>query len=234
MSLVAASFKASSLPEPSSSACDSLPKLWGRRFQLSRQSIGSPSHLYLGVNADGTVWIIAHRSEMGTTSRTSPPLVLADELDADWNRVKVQQAIGDARYGSQDTDGSHSVREFYQPMRAAGATARLMLIRAAAQQWGMPEAECSTEPHAVIHQASNRKAGYGQLAAQPPSFPSRRRKNSNSNHRPHGGTSARARPATISRTSAPAKRYSAWTLARRHGLRFHRTSAGPRGESEVV
>ena len=53
-----------------------------------------------------------HRSEMGTTSRTSLPLILADELDADWKRVKIEQAIGDPRYGDQDTDGSHSVRDF--------------------------------------------------------------------------------------------------------------------------
>jgi isoquinoline 1-oxidoreductase beta subunit len=127
------------------------------------QSALHPS-VYVGVDTDGTVYIIAHRSEMGTTSRTSLPLVLADELDADWSRVKVQQAIGDPRYGSQDTDGSHSIREFYDPMRQAGATARLMLIRAAAQQWGVPEAECTTDPHVVVHKATGKKAGYGELA----------------------------------------------------------------------
>jgi isoquinoline 1-oxidoreductase beta subunit len=121
--------------------------------------------VYVGVDTDGSVYIIAHRSEMGTTSRTSLPLVLADELDADWARVKVQQAIGDPRYGSQDTDGSHSIREFFVPMREAGATARLMLVRAAAQQWNVPEAECTTEPHTVIHKASGKKASYGDLAA---------------------------------------------------------------------
>jgi isoquinoline 1-oxidoreductase beta subunit len=127
--------------------------------------------VYVGVDTDGTVYIIAHRSEMGTTSRTSLPLVLAEELDADWSRVKVQQAIGDARYGSQDTDGSHSIREFYEPMRQAGATARLMLIRAAAQQWGVPEAECSTDPHVVVHKASGKKAAYGDLAAAAAKLP---------------------------------------------------------------
>ncbi len=127
------------------------------------QSVLHPS-VYLGIDTDGTVYVIAHRSEMGTTSRTSLPLVLAEELDADWSRVKVQQAIGDTRYGSQDTDGSHSIRDFYDPMREAGATARLMLIRAAAQQWGLPEGECATEPHFVVHKASGKKAGYGELA----------------------------------------------------------------------
>ena len=127
--------------------------------------------LFLGINADGTVYIIAHRSEMGTTSRTSLPLIVADELDADWKRVKVEQAIGDARYGSQDTDGSHSVREFFEPMRVAGATGRLMLVRAAAQQWGVPESECTTELHAVVHKASNRRSDYGQLASAAAKLP---------------------------------------------------------------
>lgn len=134
------------------------------------QSVLHPG-VYVGVDSDGTVYIIAHRSEMGTTSRTSLPLVLAEELDADWGRVKVQQAIGDPRYGSQDTDGSHSIREFYQPMREAGAAARLMLIRAAAQQWGVPEAECTTDPHVVVHQASGKTAGYGDLAAAAAKLP---------------------------------------------------------------
>jgi isoquinoline 1-oxidoreductase beta subunit len=134
------------------------------------QSVLHPN-VYVGVDTDGTVYIIAHRSEMGTTSRTSLPLVLADELDADWARVKVQQAIGDPRYGSQDTDGSHSIREFYQPMREAGATARLMLIRAAAQQWGVPEAECTTDLHVVVHKASGKKAAYGELATSAAKLP---------------------------------------------------------------
>jgi len=65
--------------------------------------------VYLGIDPDGTVWIVASRSEMGTTSRTTLPLIVADELDADWKRVKIEQAIGDKRYGDQNTDGSHSI-----------------------------------------------------------------------------------------------------------------------------
>jgi isoquinoline 1-oxidoreductase beta subunit len=103
----------------------------------------APLHpsVYLGIDSDGTVWIVAHRSEMGTTSRTSLPLIVADELDADWKRVKIEQAIGDKRYGDQNTDGSHSVRSFYDAMRQAGATVRFMLIQAAAQQWRVPASE---------------------------------------------------------------------------------------------
>lgn len=126
----------------------------------------APLHpnVYVGIDNDGTVWIIAHRSEMGTSSRTSVPLILADELDADWSRVKIQQGVGDPRYGSQDTDGSKSVREFFKPMRDAGATARLMLIQAAAQQWNVPQGECDTDLHHVVHKTSGRKLDYGQLA----------------------------------------------------------------------
>src|SRR5258706_3409537 len=120
--------------------------------------------VYLGIDPDGTVWIVASRSEMGTTSRTTLPLIVADELDADWKRVKIEQAIGDKRYGDQNTDGSHSIRSFYDAMREAGATARFMLIQAAAQQWGVPAGECETDLHAVVHRSTNRRAGYGELA----------------------------------------------------------------------
>jgi isoquinoline 1-oxidoreductase beta subunit len=120
---------------------------------------------FVGIDTDGTVHLVAHRSEMGTSSRTSVPLILADELDADWKRVKLEQAIGDPRYGDQDTDGSHSVRSFYEVMREAGATARLMLTQAAAKQWGVPVSECQSDLHVIVHTRSNRKAGYGQLAA---------------------------------------------------------------------
>ena len=127
--------------------------------------------VYLGINPDGTVWIVASRAEMGTTSRTTLPLVVADELDADWKRVRIEQAIGDERYGDQYTDGSHSVRSFYNAMREAGATARFMLIEAAAQQWGVPATECETDLHVVVHRSTNRTAGYGELASTAAKFP---------------------------------------------------------------
>ncbi len=128
-------------------------------------------NVYLGIDPDGTVWIVASRSEMGTTSRTTLPLVVADELDADWKRVKIEQAIGDKRYGDQNTDGSHSIRSFYDAMREAGATARFMLIQAAAQQWGVPATECETDLHVVVHRSTNRKAGYGELASAAAKLP---------------------------------------------------------------
>ena len=127
--------------------------------------------LFVGIDGDGTVYIVAHRSEMGTGIRTTLPLILADELEADWKRVKVEQAIGDQRYGSQDTDGSHSIRDFFEVMRQAGATARLMLVRAAADKWQVGPAECQAELHTVVHRASGRKLGYGELAAAASKLP---------------------------------------------------------------
>src|SRR5579859_387924 len=120
--------------------------------------------VYVAVDTDGTTYIVAHRSEMGNGVRTALPRIVADELDADWARVKVVQAPGDEKYGDQDTDGSHSVVSFFVPLREAGATARLMLMRAAAQQWNVPAEECSTELHTVVHKASGKKLGYGELA----------------------------------------------------------------------
>src|SRR6185369_12149213 len=119
--------------------------------------------VYLGIEPDGTVIIVAHRSEMGTGIRTALPMVAADELEADWSRVRIEQAIGDARYGDQNTDGSKSIRDFYLPLRRAGATARLMLERAAAEKWGVPVAECQAHMHQVVHQ-DGRALPFGALA----------------------------------------------------------------------
>jgi isoquinoline 1-oxidoreductase beta subunit len=119
--------------------------------------------VYLGIQPDGTVFIVTHRSEMGTGIRTTLPMVAADELDADWSRVRIEQGIGDARYGDQNTDGSRSIRDFYQAFRRAGASARSMLVSAAAAQWSVPASECSTSNHEVVHQASGRRLAYGAL-----------------------------------------------------------------------
>jgi len=127
--------------------------------------------LWMSIAPDGTVTIVAHRSEMGCGSRTALPLVVADELDADWSKVRIEQAIGDPKYGDQDTDGSHSVRSNFHLMRQVGATGRVMLIGAAAAQWGVSPKECTTEPHFVVHRASGRKLGYGEVAAAAAQLP---------------------------------------------------------------
>ena len=121
--------------------------------------------VYLGLEPDGRVIIVAHRSEMGTGIRTALPMVVADELEADWKRVKIQQATGNTKYGNQDTDGSNSIRSFWQPMRVAGATARTMLVSAAASKWSVPASECHAKNHEVIHTPSGKKLGYGELVS---------------------------------------------------------------------
>lgn len=121
--------------------------------------------IFVSIAEDGTVTVTCHRSEMGQGVRTSIAMVVADELDADWSRVRATQAPGDEqRFGNQDTDGSRSLRHAYMPMRRAGAAARTMLEQAAASQWGVPVSEVRAENHAVAHQASGRSLGYGELA----------------------------------------------------------------------
>jgi isoquinoline 1-oxidoreductase beta subunit len=127
--------------------------------------------VYIGIEPDGTVKIVAHRSEMGTGSRTCVPMIVADELEADWERVTIVQALGDVKYGSQNTDGSCSVKDFYDAMRQAGATARTMLEQAAAARWNVPAAECKGVGHAVVHAATGRRLGYGDLVADASKLP---------------------------------------------------------------
>jgi isoquinoline 1-oxidoreductase subunit beta len=98
-------------------------------------------------------------------------MVVADELEADWSRVKIQQAPGDPRFGNQDTDGSRSTRHFYAPMREAGAAARQMLEMAAARSWRVPLAECRARNHQVIDTRTGRKLGYGDLVTMAATLP---------------------------------------------------------------
>ncbi|HZA93676.1 MAG TPA: molybdopterin cofactor-binding domain-containing protein, partial [Gemmatimonadales bacterium] len=119
---------------------------------------------YLRLDDTGTVTVICHRSEMGQGIRTSVAMIVADELDADWSKVKVEQALGDEKtYGSQNTDGSRSIRDFYTALREAGATGRALLEAAAAKQWGVPVAEVKAGQHVVTHASSGKKLGYGEL-----------------------------------------------------------------------
>ena len=122
--------------------------------------------VYVSIASDGSVTVICNRSEMGQGVRTSLSMVVADELDADWAQVKVRQAPGDeVRFGNQDTDGSRSMRHWYEPMRRCGAAARTMLEQAAAAQWQVPLAQCRAQLHKVVHQPTGRELGYGALAA---------------------------------------------------------------------
>jgi isoquinoline 1-oxidoreductase beta subunit len=130
-------------------------------------------HVFVSIDKDGTVHIVAARAEMGTgAARTTLPMIVADELDADWARVRVVQSPGDEEtYGNQDTDGSRSVRHFIQPMRQVGAGARQMLETAAAKRWNVPVGEVKASLHEVVHTPSGKKLGYGELAADAAALP---------------------------------------------------------------
>lgn len=129
-------------------------------------------NVYLQITPSNEVSIIAHRSEMGQGIRTSLPLVIADELGADWSKVRIVQAEGDEKkYGNQNTDGSFSIRMFYKPMREAGAIARLMLLQAAAAKWKVPIEECDTTNGQVVHKTSDKKLSFGDLAEEASQLP---------------------------------------------------------------
>ncbi len=126
---------------------------------------------YLQIAPDGKVTIVVARSEMGQGVRTSLPMILAEELDADWSQIVIQQAGASTLFGDQTTGGSASVRTTWDPMRQAGAAAREMLVTAAAQKWSVPVAECSTEKGFVLHAASNQRESYGELVERAAKLP---------------------------------------------------------------
>jgi isoquinoline 1-oxidoreductase beta subunit len=120
---------------------------------------------FVSIAENGTVTIVCHRSEMGQGVRTGMPMIVADELEADWKRVRVAQAPGDEKkFGNQDTDGSRSTRHFFEPMRRCGAAARAMLEAAAAERWKVPVNEVEAKNHEVVHRPTGRRLGYGALA----------------------------------------------------------------------
>jgi len=126
--------------------------------------------VFVSIDKDGTVTIIAHRSEMGTGARTALPMIIADEMEADWSKVKVVQAPGDEpKFGNQDTDGSRSVRHHIQSHRVMGAAMRQMLEAVAALKWGVDRAQCKAKNHSVVQIGKDGKEtgevfSYGDLA----------------------------------------------------------------------
>ena len=121
-------------------------------------------NLWLAIDPDGKVLVTSHRSEMGQGIRTAIAQIVADELEADWDRVQVLQAPGDKAYGDQNTDGSRSILMFFDTLRQSGASARVMLEAAAADAWDVPIAECKAANHEVRHAATGRTLGFGELA----------------------------------------------------------------------
>src|SRR5215471_2792493 len=133
-------------------------------------------HIFLSIAKDGTVTIVAARAEMGTgAARTTLPMIIADELDANWERVRIVQGEGDEKkYGNQDTDGSRSVRHWIQPLRQCGASARWMLEQAAAKRWNANVSEVEAVYHELVHQPTGRKLGYGEVAEEAAALPTPR------------------------------------------------------------
>jgi len=120
-------------------------------------------NLFVQLKKDGKLILICSRSEMGQGIRTSLGSAIADEMDADWKYVEIQQATGDKKFGNQNTDGSRSVRTILAPMRKMGAIAKAMLVSAAAKKWEVSEADCTTKMHYVINKNNNKKLFFGDL-----------------------------------------------------------------------
>ena len=131
---------------------------------------------WLRIGTDDRVLVIVDRSEMGQGVTTALPMLLAEELEADWTKIRFEFAPADKAYinqlfGIQGTGGSSSVRAAWKPLREAGAQARTMLIAAAAAQWGVEPASCRAEAGAVIHAATNRRLTYGALVPRAAALP---------------------------------------------------------------
>jgi isoquinoline 1-oxidoreductase subunit beta len=129
----------------------------------SSQQVFSPN-AYLRITPENKITIVVARSEMGQGVRTALPMILAEELEADWKQIEIEQAGASTLYGDQTTGGSASVRTTWDPMRRAGAAAREMLISAAALTWGVPRSSCAAQNGNILHGASKRQLSYGELA----------------------------------------------------------------------
>lgn len=133
---------------------------------------GFAPNAFLRIAPDGGILIYAKSPEIGQGVKTSFPMIIAEELDADWSKVRVEQAaVNPAVYGRQSAGGSRSIPTNWEQLRRAGATARAMLVAAAAKEWGVGETECSTENSTVVHKQSNRRLGYGELSVKAAALP---------------------------------------------------------------
>ncbi|HEY5927277.1 MAG TPA: molybdopterin cofactor-binding domain-containing protein [Kofleriaceae bacterium] len=132
---------------------------------------GFSPHVLVHIAADGTTTVVCHRSEMGQGVRSTIPILIADELGADPARVAVQQAQGDKKYGDQNTDGSSSIRKQFDQLRRAGATARTLLVAAAAKRWKVKPETCVAKNHQVVHPPTKRALGFGELVTAASKLP---------------------------------------------------------------
>lgn len=126
---------------------------------------------FIHLAEDGSTTLYCGRCEMGQGISTALPAAVADELEADWDRVTVLQGDADKKYGPQATGGSNSINQMFVPMREAGAAAQAMLVTAAANHWGIDVSECYASNHAVYNRQNDRTLGYGTLAADAAALP---------------------------------------------------------------
>lgn len=148
-----------------------LPMGGGRAYAAEAQPPRQiyPPNAFIRIAADDSITIVVNKSEMGQGVYTSLPMLVAEELEADWSRISVVPApvaavYNHTGYGMQMTGGSSSIPSSWEQLRRVGASARILLIRAAAIQWGVPESECRAENSQVIHAKSGNKVSYGKLA----------------------------------------------------------------------
>jgi len=137
----------------------------------SAQKESFSPNAYLRIMPDNKVTVVVARSEMGQGIRTALPMILAEELEADWKQIEIEQAGASTLYGDQTTGGSASIRTTWDPMRKAGATAREMLISAAALTWNVPRSSCTAESGHIKHAASGRTLSYGDLVDKASTLP---------------------------------------------------------------
>jgi isoquinoline 1-oxidoreductase subunit beta len=144
--------------------------LTGRIAKALAQAGGFAPNIWVTIASDGTITIVAPAVEMGQGAMTGMPLLVAEELDADWSKVKINHSPLGRGYGNpgfggaQVTGASRSTPGYFMPLRLAGAQARRVLLDAAAEKWGVPVAELTTEPSVVVHAKSNRRLTYGEIA----------------------------------------------------------------------
>ena len=127
--------------------------------------LGFPTD-YIQIDPDDRVLIWSAQPEMGEGTKTSLPMLVAEELDADWTKVRIDDAPLDRKYGGQGVGGSDAIRSDWDALRRIGATARACLIACGRGEWNVPAGECETAAHVVRHPASGREARYGSLAAR--------------------------------------------------------------------